>query len=204
MCRKDLYRSSSRQWTAIKNLQWNYLTRTNSYSVANELQAVGISYKSLEWLHSYVLARLQSMHLRYQFSIIILGVCSSNLLATRWGTRNLIYILIFILLWLLLTILILIFLLFFSTQSLLSSSSPNNSISNGFYSQSWTCLGWNKNKVNSVWAMFGYYWTYMVAIGKKLQTNDKLIRWLTNPNRNFNETNEPMSALTSQTLPMTN
>ena len=47
--------------------------------------------------------------------------------------------------------------------------------------------------------MFGYYWAYMVAIGKKLQANDKLIRWLTNPNRNFNETNEPMSALTSQT-----
>ena len=146
------------------------------------------------------------VHLRYQFSIIIVGVCSSHSLATRRGTRNLIYILVFILLLLLLTIsiLILIFLLFFSTQSLLSSSSPKKSNSNGFYSQSWTRLGWNKNKVNSVWAMFGYYWTYMVAIGKKLQTNDKLIRWLTNPNKNFNETNEPMSALTSQTLPMTN
>ena len=34
----------------------------------------------------------------------------------------------------------------------------------------------NKIKVNSVWVMFWYYWTYMVAIGKKLQTNDELIR----------------------------
>ena len=124
------------------------------------------------------------MHLRYQFCIIIVGVCSSHSLATRWGTRNLIYILVFILLLLLLTILIsiLIFLLplFDSILTLLflSSSSPNNSNSNGFYSQSWTCLGWNKNKVNLVWAMFGYYWAYMVAIGKKLQANDKLIRWL--------------------------
>ena len=136
---------------------------------------------------------------KIQFSTIILGVCSSNLLATRWGIRDLIYV--FILLWLLLTILILIFLLFFSTQSLLSSSSPKKSNSNGFCSQRWTCLGWNKNKVNSVWVMFWYYWTYVVVIGKKLQTNDKLIRWLTNPNRNFNETNEPLSALTLQTRP---
>ena len=32
------------------------------------------------------------------------------------------------------------------------------------------------------------YGTYMVAIDKKLQTNEKLKRRLTNPNRNFNET----------------
>ena len=37
------------------------------------------------------------------------------------------------------------------------SSSPNKSNSNGFYRRSWTCLGWNKNKVNSVWVMFWYY-----------------------------------------------
>ena len=49
--------------------------------------------------------------------------------------------------------------------------------------------------------MFWYNWTYMVVIGKKLQTNEKLKRWLTNPNRNFNETNEPRSVLTSQTRP---
>ena len=59
----------------------------------------------------------------------------------------------------------------------------------------------NKIKVNSVWVMFWYFWTYMVAIGKKLQTNEKLRRLLTNPNRNFNETNEPRSALTSPTRP---
>ena len=40
----------------------------------------------------------------------------------------------------------------------------------------------NKIKVNLVWVMFWYCWTYMVAIGKKLQTNEKLKRWLTNPN----------------------
>ena len=51
--------------------------------------------------------------------------------------------------------------------------------------------------------MFWNYGTYIVAIGKKLQTNEKLKRWLTNPNRNFNETlvGEPRSALTSQTRP---
>ena len=102
-------------------------------------------------------------------------VCSSNSLATRWGTRNLIYLLVFILLWLLLTIVFLIFLLFFSTQSLLSSSSPNKSNGNGFYRHSWTCLGWIKNEVNSVWVMFWYYWAYTVAIDKRLLTNDKLI-----------------------------
>ena len=32
----------------------------------------------------------------------------------------------------------------------------------------------NKITVNSVWVMFWYYWTYMVDIGKKLQTNEKL------------------------------
>ena len=31
------------------------------------------------------------------------------------------------------------------------------------------------------------------------QGNEKLKRWLKNPNRNFNETNVPRSALTSQT-----
>ena len=50
--------------------------------------------------------------------INIVGVCSSNSLATQCGTKNLIYILDFILLWLPLTILILIFLLYFSTRSL--------------------------------------------------------------------------------------
>ena len=37
------------------------------------------------------------------------------------------------------------------------------------------------------------------AIGKKLLANEKLKRWLTNPNRNFNETNEPRSALKNTT-----
>ena len=58
--------------------------------------------------------------------VSIVGVCSSNSLATRWGTRNLIYILTFILLRILLKILIASyssnsFLLFYS--SLLTSSS---------------------------------------------------------------------------------
>ena len=47
----------------------------------------------------------------------------------------------------------------------------------------------NKSKVNSVWVVFWYYWNYMVVIGKKLPTNKNLNRWLTNLNRNFNETN---------------
>ena len=38
-----------------------------------------------------------------KIDIYSVGVCSSNSLATRWSTRNMIYVLIFILLWLLLT-----------------------------------------------------------------------------------------------------
>ena len=45
----------------------------------------------------------------------------------------------------------------------------------------------NKITVNSVWLMLWYYWTYMVHVGKKLQTNEKLKHWLTNSNRNFNK-----------------
>ena len=53
--------------------------------------------------------------------------------------------------------------------------------------------------------MFWYYCTFMVAIGKKLPTNEKLERWLTNVNRNFNGTYEPRPALRSLTRsPMKN
>ena len=55
----------------------------------------------------------------------------------------------------------------------------------------------NKIKVNSVKVVSWCDLTYMVVIDKKLQTNEKLKRWLPNPNRSFNETNEPRSALTS-------
>ena len=58
-----------------------------------------------------------------------------------------------------------------------------------------------KIKVDSVWVMFWYNRTYMVVIGKRVQTNEKPNLWLTNPNRNFNETNAPRSVLTSQTRP---
>ena len=64
-----------------------------------------------------ILLGLEDQFWRQKINIV--GVCSSNSLATQWGTKNLIYILDFILLWLPLTILILIFLLYFSTQSLL-------------------------------------------------------------------------------------
>ena len=37
---------------------------------------------------------------------------------------------------------------------------------------------------------------HAVAIGKKLQTNEKIKRSLINSNRNFNETSKPRSALT--------
>ena len=56
----------------------------------------------------------------------------------------------------------------------------------------------NKNNLNSVWVMFGYYRNYLVPIGKKLKTNEKLKRRITNPNRIFNGTHEPRAALTSQ------
>ena len=45
-----------------------------------------------------------------------------------------------------------------------------------------------KIKVDSVWVMFWYNRTYMVVIGKRVQTNEKPNLWLTNANRNFNET----------------
>lgn len=56
----------------------------------------------------------------------------------------------------------------------------------------------NKNNLNSVWVMFGYYRNYLVPIGKKLKTNEKLKRRITNPNRIFNGTHEPRATLTSQ------
>ena len=47
-------------------------------------------------------------------------------------------------------------------------------------------------KVDSVWVMFWYNRTYTVLIGKRVQlTIKKLKLWLTNPNRNFKETNVP-------------
>ena len=56
----------------------------------------------------------------------------------------------------------------------------------------------NKIKVNSVKVVSWCDLTYMVVIDKKLQTNEKLKRWLLHPNRSFNETNEPRSSPTSQ------
>ena len=43
----------------------------------------------------------------------------------------------------------------------------------------------------------------MVVIGKRVKTNEKFKLWLTNPNRNFKETNVPQGqfSLTSQTRP---
>ena len=66
---------------------------------------------------------------------------------------------------------------------------------------SWSDRG-NNIKVNAAWVMIWYNWTYMVVIDKKLQTNEKLKRLSTNPNRNFKGTNEPRSALKG--LPMEN
>ena len=54
----------------------------------------------------------------------------------------------------------------------------------------------NKITVKSVWVMFWYDRTYMVVFGKSSQTTEKLKLWLTNPNRNFDETSKPRSALT--------
>ena len=59
----------------------------------------------------------------------------------------------------------------------------------------------NKITLNSVWGMFWYDRAYMVVISKSVQTTEKLRLWLTNPNRNFNETSKPRSALTLQTRP---
>ena len=65
------------------------LKRTNSYSVANELQAVGVSSKSLEWLYASkipilynnrgarVFEPLARYAMRYQESNLHLGLYSS-------------------------------------------------------------------------------------------------------------------------------
>ena len=60
----------------------------------------------------------------------------------------------------------------------------------------------NKITLNSVWGMFWYDRAYMVVISKSVQTTEKLRLRLTNPNRNFNETSKPRSALTLQTRPL--
>ena len=59
----------------------------------------------------------------------------------------------------------------------------------------------NEITLNSVWVMFWYDKTYMVVIGRSVQIAEKLKLWLTNPSRNFNETNKTRSAQTSQTRP---
>ena len=77
-----------------------------------------------------------SHHCAVLVSLNLWGVCSSNSLATRRGTRNLIYILLLfflIFLQLLLTLLLLYF-SYISINTLFKYSS-------GFNSQSWTCLG---------------------------------------------------------------
>ena len=60
----------------------------------------------------------------------------------------------------------------------------------------------NKITANSVWGMSWYDRAYMVVIGKSVQITKKLKLWLTNPNRNLNETSKPRSALTLQTRPL--
>ena len=60
----------------------------------------------------------------------------------------------------------------------------------------------NKITANSVWGMSWYDRAYMAVIGKSVQITKKLKLWLTNPNRNFNETSKPRSALTLQTRPL--
>ena len=102
-------------------------------------------------------------------------------------------------------------------SSLTSANSPNSSQSYlfsltsqiaavfitkfGHVWVSWSDRG-NNIKVNSAWVMIWYNWTNMVVIDKKLQTDEKLKRLSTNPNRNFKGTNEPRSALKG--LPMEN
>ena len=60
----------------------------------------------------------------------------------------------------------------------------------------------NKTTVNSVSVMFWFHRTYMVVIGKRVQTSEKLKLWLTNSNRNFKETKytKASSNVTSQAL----
>ena len=59
----------------------------------------------------------------------------------------------------------------------------------------------NEITLNSVCVMFWYDKTYMVVISRSVEIAEKLKLWLTNPSWNFNETNEPGSAQTSQTQP---
>ena len=59
----------------IGNLEWNYLkVRIIIFFFSSQLQALGVSSKTLEWLHSYVIVLFQRVHwhARYQFSILML------------------------------------------------------------------------------------------------------------------------------------
>ena len=59
----------------------------------------------------------------------------------------------------------------------------------------------NEITLNWVCVMFWYDKTYMVVISRSVEIAEKLKLWLTNPSWNFNETNKPGSAQTSQTQP---
>ena len=49
----------------IGNLEWNYLkVRIIIFFFSSQLQALGVSSKTLEWLHSYVIFLFQRVHMQ--------------------------------------------------------------------------------------------------------------------------------------------
>ena len=108
------------------------------------------------------------------------GACSSNSLATRRGTRNLIYIL-------------LLFFSLFSTFTLLllfTLTSNYFKYSSGFNSQSWTCLGQLTGRFSIVYLIANIV-TGLLLLGNRLAfAQSQLI-----------STKERRSALTPQTRP---
>ena len=59
---KILYRSSSRQWNNWKSRM--KLLKSTIFFFLSQLQALGVSSKTLEWLHSYVIVLFQRVHMQ--------------------------------------------------------------------------------------------------------------------------------------------
>ena len=118
---------------------WLFMTNVTSCEKANITHdKFGIkNVNSSIWFVGFIFIYKKYFFYKHH-ELKCVGVCSSNSLTTRWGTRNLTYISPLFFLQLLLTQQLSQFkqLLYFY-----STSPPSSSIVAFFNSQSWTCLG---------------------------------------------------------------
>ena len=85
-----------------RNYLWKILCRRTIYTSEGHRMAQ-FQDSALQNVKIVSSCHIKKKSIDKKIDIYSVGVCSSNSLATRWSTRNMIYVLIFILLWLLLT-----------------------------------------------------------------------------------------------------